>query len=530
MADSQLLYEYEDFSKGLWFDEFPLYQRVPVGSFNGVNFVVHNTGMLVPRTGITTTHSTNMTTPYIATAAWQIDTANNGGYMAILTSGAFSMFSGTSITNSGVVWTTMNQDFGGISVGNNTSFSAGTNDGLYEITESTCTPALVSATVRGNILLLFKDRLVVTGRGDGRLYFSEPADYNNFPAANFIDIPPTGWRVSVAYVWNDTLILGVNSNLSDTPRWWRLTDWPKQGGALQSLTQAPQPLDMRMSALVRDGFFYQGFNGFYQATSPTTHERINTILAGDNLGVSGNPAPGIGSGQLAQSQDSVDMLITRIHPTSAENLFYHWNGNKKHWTAHASPTSEGWLAGNGKLLIPTDISPNTWYAVRGTQPVVSGGTYAIVARISIDDSNFPDGPLVDNTYGTTAAVTATASLPPYFAPYGADVKLRSVVVDFIEHTGSNQSTLNSYPMSLTALVTVVGRTGAPGSPYDVVDPINLNPSPTTTVAGNVVKRTIGNCPDHIPPGDGVSVTLISKHCSVRRVALYGTLSPNRMTR
>jgi hypothetical protein len=423
MADTSVLAIYDDFSGGHYDPGTPGF-GMPVGTWTGTNVVKYASGMLGTRRGVSPITSSNNPggAPIMCARG-----GNNDLYFATDAEAFHRLTSSVTSSASGLFGGS--DQVGGLFVDNRMYFATSGTSGLMNYNGTTMN--VVSANVRGTCLAVFNDRLYVSGdlTGTGyRVYYSQPADYDNFPAGNFFDIPPAFGRVQCLEVLNGQLVIGIQNSISEVPRWYILTANPRNGGSLQEIGNGPYPYDFRAIAKIQEGILVAAADGVFIYRGGRQFDRIDNIFLEHPLG-----SQAAGGGQIAVSEDGYSALIGAIGASGLDWLYY-YNGHTRTWARHT--LTHNFDAGLGKLMCPN--GPSTFALFKDGGFAGAGPYYAGVTFDTTDGvlpfigTNYS----TDDIDGVETAIQGSFYLPPVMAPDGATFDVRSVDIEYYPLSGS----------------------------------------------------------------------------------------------
>jgi hypothetical protein len=443
MADSQVLAVYEDFSGG-HYSPGSVGVPMPDGTYTGTNVITHTNGVVIPRRGITTLTSSNSLGSEIPDMCGR--GGNNDLYFAS-DAEAFYQWD-TNLAGSAASRYGATDQLGALFVDNKMYFATSGANGLWTWDGTTATN--VSASIAGTCLAVFNDRLYVGGdlTGTGyRLYWSEPADYDNFPAQNFLDIPPAFSRIQCLESFGGQLVIATQNSISEIPRWWALTGNPKEGGSLQEIGNGPYVYDYKGVAKISEGIIVAAADGIFIFRGGRQFERVDNVFVSHPLVLQGP-----GGGSIAVSEDGYSCVIA----DSVNNYIFHYNGHTRRWTRHRPASAVVNLqSGHGKRVCPN--GPSTWAFFRD-EANTGSGPYNLAHQLDMRDDLFPSSPQVDTVDGSSTEITCSLILPPVYAPTGQSFTVRSIDIEYYYLNGT-------YSMSgliYTAFTSLAG--GIPSQP------------------------------------------------------------------
>lgn len=508
MPDSKVLAVWEDFSGGHYdpatehFDTTTKCLPMPPNTFIGTNVIPSTSGVLMMRKGITTLTSTNTngSTPNAAGRG-----GNNDLYFTTTTRSIIRWTTGITAT-AGTLWGASDQ-LGLLFADNKMYVGTSGTTGFHTYDGSTY--ANPSTTVRGTCLAVFKDRLYIGGdlTGTGyRLWYSEPADYDNFGASNFLDIPPAFGRIQCLEVFDDQLVIGMQNSISEVPRWWVLTDNPKTGGSLQEIGNGPYVYDFRSVAKIQDGIVVAAANGIYLYTGGRQFNRIDNVFYLRNAA-----SQSTGGGQIAVSEDGYSCVV--CDPFIP--YIFHYNGHRKIWTRHTNTSNQfNTASGDGKLVVPN--GPSTWAFFRDNA-ITGSGPYNIAHQMDFSDNFLPTAidsytEAVDTDSGSSFNVDVYLST--VVVPDGRTVNIRELEVEYYQH-GSSPILTPTVHFSDTNLVT-----GSDGS-------FTCSATPSLAFGNGVAKFTVNEAGTKVRK---FQPRLQFSQLGIRRVIAWGTINEDREAR
>lgn len=500
MADTEVLAVYDDFSKG-HYDAGALGLDMPPGTFRGVNVMPHTSGMLMLRRGVSDLTTSNSPLVLITGGGRG---GNNDLYFTSDSEGIFQWDSNTVSSTTGL-WGASDQ-LGMLFADNKMYVGTSGSTGFH--TFDGTTTASPNSNVRGTCLAVFKDRLYIGGdlTGTGyRVWYSESADYDNFGADNFFDVPPAFGRVQCLEVLDDTLVIGMQNAVSGIPRWWVLTDCPDTGGELQEIGNGPYPYDFRSVAKIQEGVVVASADGVYIYKGGRQFDRVDNIFPLHPI-----PSQSSGGGQIAVSEDGYSCVV--CDPNTA--YIYHYNGHTGVWTRHRESVPRLNInSGLGKMV--SSNGPTT-YAFFRDDAIVGSGPYVLAQQYDFQDNEIPSGQyedvidLVDR-----GDVTGHAYFPPAVAPPGQQFVVRGVAVEGYSH---------GVTPTLSAELTMYETTGQGGA-ASTIGTDTMVPYDSATVW--TVYNTLSTAGIK---GRRFQLRLTFSQMAVRRVLVFGTLEADRETR
>jgi hypothetical protein len=407
--------------------------HAPDGSFTGRNVMVWRNGLIGPRPGLKAS-ATAPTGGVAISNVWRIPAdgaANTADMMWVTTTGVVvkaveSTGAKTTLTGSITAPTRAPQI---VHTGVGTYILTNFGDQSYAIDLVANTVTAIAGSVGGTTIGMYSDRVFIANGGTTgnfrRVFYSEPADYTNFPALNFFDI--TGNSGVAALV-------GQRDHLSiaaEDGSWWvfrgagstgslrkvTAADWPTHGFNPHACTNLADDLIVMMTPL---GDWPSTFDGTTLEHNYLPSPSGDVTLYGDTTGI--RVLPGRRPGEAC-------MIVP--DGTNGALLWVNQGGT---WTIHRYPTNISSVA--------TASSTNQFLLCDKTTPTFYVAAFDLNRPAFIGDSRARPGDLSDTP------LDAHFTMPEWWSPPGTEVRVKQVIVDFVKYTTG--VTTNGFSVALTA--------------------------------------------------------------------------------
>ncbi len=406
---------FDDFSGGEFGDIAP--DKAPPNTFTATNMVLYDDGTIGPRAGLQRFAFTGVTADPVTGVVWRGTAPDLAAFIGssvlrydTLTEGAEAAFTGT-ITG------TPTQPVQGFEYGNNRVYVTVYADQSYVLDFVAGTVTALTASPGGTDTCLYGERMIVVGDDaqPQRLYYSAALDFNDWPAANFIDVGNASGALVGCWAQRGHLVI-----LTQNGEWWVLTGVPGTGTLRRVSGGGVHPWNAYTDAwelLGSDIILGVPISADY----PSTFNGA-TVVDYRQLRIN-DSAPQLGAGTIK--------VVHGFRPDEAIIIFPGTAGNNRValysngvWTFHTFNVeiSEFAVSDRQGRIFLTDGGATTtaanWYQwyLPLDRPAFVSDTFATVG----DDSD-------------TTPVTAEITFPEQWAPEGREWRLRQVIVDFTKY-------------------------------------------------------------------------------------------------
>lgn len=282
------------------------------------------------------------------------------------------------------------------------------NDSIYRVNlrTQTLTDISTSGTAQqGTDIELYRDRMVVCN-GSNRVFYSEPADFDDWPAGNFFDVG-AAYRIIHLLEMRDALLIFTQSGL------WVMTG-NAVDGTLRRVSDTLAPLDKAIVRTNDDVVYIPSsrsapviFNGSYGDELALKH--LDTWKA-DSSGAMG-----------VQSYGNRDVIFC----DDSDNMLWRKNDAWSYHTFEGSKNIGPWVT--------RYFDDNVVVADPG-----SGARPAFyMLAMNLDRPAFTSDSWAQPGDESTTPLDAYFTLPDHLAPEGYELRIRSITVDFVSYaTGS----------------------------------------------------------------------------------------------
>lgn len=404
----------EDFSKG----EFASLGawKAPAGSFTATNMLVSRKGELMVRPGLFKNNPSGLSTGVVHGFGMTPVGDNDVWFVQGTAVRTFSATGGNNLkTSATALAETPTRPLDSIFSGS-TVYIASATDKLYALTPQTGVTLPTVAALTGSpgayTIELYGDRLVA-GNIDGsfgyRLRYSDAADFNSWPSANFIDIGDT---FGIA-----KLITQRNHLVIAKPRSFHiLTGTLGSSPTVREAAKINGPSEPQQAAVIYPGTIWFGGLG---TTYPSTFNgtQVEQLQYLEKLGTFDQfnafpPANGIA---VHRSPDNHVVFMDGTNNKGLTNLYGIWTYHEfgvdvSGYASHSMPT-DGivmFCDGGGAAATPNFYMWNT----TDETPGIEGGAFMRAG----DDSSTP--------------ISGSVTFPEWYHPGGEEVYVRSIAVDF----------------------------------------------------------------------------------------------------
>lgn len=291
------------------------------------------------------------------------------------------------------------------------------NDQTYRLNGRTQVLTAITDSPQGTDIETYRDRMLVVN-GGLRVFFSDAADFDEWPAPNFFDVGPS-WRVINMTEFRDSLVIFTQSGA------WVMTG-TADDGTLRRLSDTLSPQDKAVIKTNDDIIYVPAsrsapvsYNGSYGDEESMKHL--------DNWKSASRTCYGV------QSYGNRDVLFLD------DNARLLWRKNDA-WSYHdIAPGVGPWIT--------RYFDDNVLLATPGSG---SDDPDFYMLAMNLDRPAFTSDTWAQPGDNSTTPLTASFTLPDYFDPAGRQCRVRQVTVDFVKYdTGS--ATNNNIDVVVTSL-------------------------------------------------------------------------------
>lgn len=445
---------FTDFSGGEYgtLDAF----HAPANSFTGTNVVRYIDGSLGPRSGLKDMGATGvpngrligMGLNYYWEQLWWIigDTAYD--ISASSTGSATRTYTGTLAAPQATYAIRRGSDASQYS--HFTSYG----DQSYYLDTINGTLGALTSSPQGRTSVIFGDRLfIVSPTGANpvrRVYYSAPADFNTWPAANYFDVGYPGSSIVAAHVTRGRLAFCTSEG-----KWWLYAGTPGYNDVLREQVQGLLPANPQQSDVSPDGtvWFLQDNHYFPVAFTGSGLKKFEhlSLINNDfdlNTFVDSNAHPIVGVSSLRADSDVVMVVgaYTNFRGIAGGNqaLLY----RRGVWTKHSFGVSLSGFVDSRLDLAQRVI-------------LTDGGDTSTPAKFYVWTQAPDRPPMTDSTLGelqwesigdnsSSVPVSASFSTPEWWSKDGSEVQPVAVIIDF-KKWNHGFSVDNNFTVALTPL-------------------------------------------------------------------------------
>lgn len=430
MAEVRVVYD--DFSVGEYGHAGGA--NAPDGSFTGRNVFVYRSGMIGPRPGIKAS-TIGGTAGTLSNAwrgiqdgsgadadVWTVTTAGTvrfkkrspGGYSftAGALTGAVTASKPPQATHLGLGKYALTNILDRTYIVDLTAMSGSPPPAPQPLVEITDSPGC-------STIATYNSRLFVANNGTSggfrRVFYTEPAVYTTFPAANYFDVPSksgvaalVGQKDHLAILMEDgSWWVFRGSGTSASLRKVTSAEWPYWTLNHNSVTNLTDDLIVQMTSL---GDWPATFDG-----SVADHLYLH--------GPNGDGVPFADGSKIKVLRNLRPTEATIILPDTVNGARIYLSRNGS-WTIHTLPTNISHVAssiGSGNLLLSNNTTPYEFYEfdINLDRPGFVGDTFARPGDLS------------------DAPINAHFTLPEWWSKPGTETRVRQVIVDFVKfNTGA----------------------------------------------------------------------------------------------
>lgn len=431
---------YDDFSGGDYGELGGA--KSPNNSFHGTNVIVTADGAICPRPGWKNRTSSTMPTgkvvgftPTVTTSRTLMVIVANKVYTYDRdTNGAVTEIGTLDVTPTLALLPKQGTDEYYITI---------PTDKSYKLLPASNTIDPLSTSPGGTEIEIYGERLLVSGAAAAnRIQFSEAADFDDWPAENFINIPDT---------WQITALREQNNHLSIFKARGKhvLTGVPGVNPTRRKTERAPSALHPGQVApdlndLIWFVPLFETYPAFYDGIKTSDKysylKELSSVRDGDTPALPLVLGTAVSSGDRSRST----VLITQGGGANKMLLFH--NGV---WTRHTTSVTITGMCRAGET---------------GDFYVTDGGAVGVAGKIYCTQFNLNRPSLTTDTFSqpgddSTTPVTASFTLPQYWAAGGTEIRVEQIIVDFEKYNTGSAST-NHFEIAISAI----------GRPNSINDP------------------------------------------------------------
>ncbi len=422
--------------------------HAPPNSWTGKNMLLYQNGALGPRAGLIDLAPTGVPSgilrgmgwaSYSGKTMWFIINQTVYGFDQQTIGSAVATYTGAGIPVLPTVPVAS-------ALGPQGTYITNYGDATYLLDHSTRVVSELTGSPGGRTICLYNDNMVVAGTSavSNRLHYSAPADYNDWPAGNYIDIGDS-WQIRAIYPQRTHILIAKEDG-----SWWIIYGTLGENDSLRKVygtgagsadpnLSVSAPWSERDSIMLESGkvMFIPNAKDYpaYFTGAVAKHERHLQFLGGISTNVSTLP-PTMCMKTL--NYDDEVAVVSGMEGTGDNRMLLLHEGA---WTYHTFDVNiGGWLAmgGGDRAIIASAGSdaPSTapkFYGLKTylNRPGVVGGAYESVG----DASN--------------TAFAANFTLPEWWSGPNEEVRVRSVTVDFLQFNPNGGQT-NHFDIIVTA--------------------------------------------------------------------------------
>lgn len=409
--------------------------NAPAGSFTGTNMLVTRKGELCVRPGLKNQSPGSLSNGVVHGFGMTPLAANDAWFVQGTAVRTFDILGATNLKTSATALAEtptapLDYDISGATV-----YIASATDQLYSLVPSTGgNPAVAALTGSpgAKTIAVYGDRLIV-GNIDGsnsyRLRFSEAADFNDWPAGNFIDV---GDAFGIARLLVQRQHLAILKSRS----FHILTGVPGDSPVLRQIVKINGPVEPFQGAIAfPHQIYFAGLGLTYPSTFDGSSVRqlsyLENLTAHDAFSTF-PPANGIG---VTRGKDNCVTFVDGTTNKALVNLY-------GKWTKHEFGVD---VSGYTVPVMPTD---NIIAFCDGGGASANPKFY--VWNLTADTPGIEGGTLMRAGDDSSTALAGSVTFPEWWAENGDEFYVRAVAVDFRSFaTGS--ATTNHFDLAVTSL-------------------------------------------------------------------------------
>jgi hypothetical protein len=441
--------------------------KTPQNTFTAINMLVNYKGELMVRPGVADRTPAGVVAGTVQGFGGVGVPTADAWYVQGNTVRVFDILAGNNLdTASGTLSGTPTSPVSSVVMTNQTYLTALGLTGSYVLNTVPATPTLTALTgAPGARCITFYGAKVVLGDIEGsldnRLRFSADLDPNSWPSGNFIDIGDN-WGIRAMSPQRQHLIIAKQTGF------YNLTGVPGVNHVIRKISNAPGPLkglDMYVSP-DDIAYFWPIGDGIAPGIYNGSQARILSHLSNHiTLSASGDTIPATTGVQRVDQR-----FIGGAFFCSTQNKGILQRDGK--WTYHTfGVNTSGFVAqDSGRVLICDGGAPGVapkfyiWNHWADTPGIVGG------------DQMMPGD-------ASTTALNGSVTFPEWWAPNGAEVRVRSVIVDF---RSWNNGAANTLHFDLKA--TVLRRYDGDG--FTDSTTVSWDDAPSGSSASGTVRRRV----------------------------------------
>lgn len=278
----------------------------------------------------------------------------------------------------------------------------------------------LSASPGGTEIEIYGERLLVAGAAaPNRIQFSDAADFDTWPAENFLDIPDDWQITSLREQANHLAIFKARGKHI-------LTGVPGINPTRRKVERSVGVLHPGQAVLDDSDlvWFIPGFRRSPAQFDGSSSREISYLKHFSAARDGDTPALPLVLGMAVSTGDLTPSTILATQGSGQNKMLLQHNGI---WTRHVSSISISGMTQAGET--------GDFYVTDGGAVGVAGKIYAI--QFDLNRPSFTIDTFSQPGDNSTTPLSAACTLPQYWAPDGTEIKVEQVIVDFEKfNTGS----------------------------------------------------------------------------------------------
>lgn len=310
----------------------------------------------------------------------------------------------------------------------------------------------------GKDIETYKDRLlyVQDGATSTRIWYSEAADYDTWPVINYFDVGAS-WPVGQIMEFRDGLAIFTNSGI------WLLTGTLPETAVLRRVSDSLPPRNRSIVKTNDDMFYIPNTRNAPVAYSGSSGEE-NMLR------------------HLENWKASVTSDVTGVQVYGNRDVLFLSSASEMLWRKNNSWTRHKFSVDVGPYM--TRYYDDNAMLTDGGGPSASPQFYTLT--MNLDRPAFVSDGLAAPGDDSNTPLNAWLQVPDYFSENGDEVRVRSVIVDFVAYDTGTTAT-NNFRVRVEGLA----RFRLPGTGQSVAEDTWTEPTDSSTTTG-VRKRFVAN--------------------------------------